>query len=62
MTTFGPLVGTVGVGDRHQIAHRLAQQWRIHPPRHLQQDRVGFELHLVGELAGAVGDHPGMGG
>jgi hypothetical protein len=61
VTALGLPIGTVGISDPAQLLDGLTQLGRIHPPRHLHQHRVGFELHLVGQLAGAVGDHPGMG-
>jgi hypothetical protein len=54
-------IGTFGVGDLQQIADRLAQPRRIHLGRGLHQHRLSFPSHLVGELVGALGQHPGMG-
>jgi len=52
--------GTVGVGDLAQISHGLAELGWVEAAGRLDQDRFGVGGEVVGELAGALGQHPGM--
>jgi hypothetical protein len=53
--------GTVGVGDLAQISHGLAELGWVEAAGRVDQDRFGVGGEVVGELAGALGQHPGMG-
>ena len=62
MAAFGPVVLTVGVGHRHQMANGPPQPGRVQPPGRLDQHRFGLGSGLGGQVVGALGQHAGVGG
>ena len=60
MAAFAGRVDAVGVGELAQIPHGLAEPRWVQPGGRLDQDRFGVGGEVVGEVAGALGQHPGM--
>jgi len=61
MAPLGRLVGTLGVNDLAQVGDGLAQPRWVQLAGQLEQDRFGLGSDLIGQVVGAVGQHPGMG-
>jgi hypothetical protein len=62
MTPVIVMLGAIGVGDQLEVAQDPPQPGRIQPTGCFQQDRFGLGGHMLGEVLGALGQHPGMGG
>jgi hypothetical protein len=60
MAALGLVFSGVGVGDQAQVADDLAQPTRIQAAGRLDQDRLGVDGDLGGELVGAVGQNGGV--
>ena len=53
-------VGRVRVSDQTQMSDDPPQPGRIQPTGRLHQHRLGRHRHLLGQLLGAMGQHPSM--
>jgi hypothetical protein len=53
-------LGTIRVGDQQQMAQDPPQPPWVQPSGRLDQDRFGLGGHMLGQVVGAVGHHPGM--
>jgi hypothetical protein len=52
----------LGINDLTQVPDGLAELGRVQPSCRLQQDRFGLGSDLIGQLVGALGQDPGVGG
>jgi hypothetical protein len=62
MTLLSAVMLAVGVGDQPQVTKDPSQPGWVESTRRFDQDRFGLDTAVVGEVAGAVGEHAGMHG